>query len=345
MGIESVGAALGAFLISLVLTKTIRKIALAHGILDVPNARSSHVIPTPRGGGVAIVVGTAVAVVALAITGIVPLPTVAIFVVGGTAVAVVGFLDDRIRLSARVRLAVHFGAAGAAMYWIGGLPPMQIGERLVSFGWDGYVLGVLGIVWSLNLFNFMDGIDGIAASQGTFMTFAGAAIALGTGVAGPFPVLAMVVGMASLGFLVWNWPPAKIFMGDAGSGYLGYVLAILALLAGREAATGLLVWLILGGLFFVDATVTLARRLARRERVYEAHRSHAYQWLARRWRSHRRVTLLANAINVMWLFPCAWLAAIHPDRAAWIALLALTPLAAGAVIAGAGRKESVETPG
>ena len=177
------------------------------------------------------------------------------------------------------------------------------------------------------------------------MTLAGAAIALGTGVSGAFPALALVVGVACLGFLLWNWPPAKIFMGDAGSGYMGYVLAVLALLAGREATTGLLVWLILGGLFFVDATVTLARRLARREKVYEAHRSHAYQWLARQWGSHRRVTLLANAINVMWLFPCAWLAAIHPDKAAWIALLALAPLVVGVALAGAGRKEAAVTPG
>jgi Fuc2NAc and GlcNAc transferase len=242
-------------------------------------------------------------------------------------------------LSARVRITVHFGAAAAAMYWVGGLPPMQIGERLVTFGWEGHVLGILGIVWSLNLFNFMDGIDGIAASEGTFMTVAGAAIALGTGVSGAFPALSLAIGAGCLGFLVWNWPPAKIFMGDAGSGYVGYVLAVLALLAGREAATGLFVWVILGGLFFVDATVTLARRLARRERVYEAHRSHAYQWLARKWGSHRRVTLLTNAVNVAWLFPCAWLAALYPERAAWIAVVALAPIMVGVLVAGAGRKE------
>jgi Fuc2NAc and GlcNAc transferase len=338
--IEVVLTLLAAFVISFALTGVIRQLALAHGMLDVPNARSSHVTPTPRGGGVAIVVAATAAAIAFAFTGNLQLPTLAIFVIGGTAVALVGFFDDRIRLSARVRLAVHFAAAAAAMYWVGGLPPMQVGERLVTFGWEGYLLGILGIVWSLNLFNFMDGIDGIAASQGMFMTVGGATLAIAMGSSTGFAPLALGVGGACLGFLLWNWPPAKIFMGDAGSGYVGYTLAVLALLAGRENSAGLFAWLILGGVFFVDATLTLARRVARRERVYEAHRSHAYQWLSRRWNSHRRVTLLTVAVNVLWLFPCAFLAVRHPTKAAVIAVLALIPIGLGAIAAGAGRKES-----
>jgi Fuc2NAc and GlcNAc transferase len=337
--IEALLTALAAFVISLVLTGAIRKLALAHGMLDVPNARSSHVIPTPRGGGVAIVVSATTAAIALASIGNMQLSTLGIFIVGGAAIALVGFFDDRIRLSARVRLAVHFAAAAAAMYWMGGLPPMQVGERLVTFGWEGYALGILGIVWSLNLFNFMDGIDGIAASEGTFMTLGGAAIAIALGPSPELASIAVAVGIACLGFLMWNWPPAKIFMGDAGSGYVGYILAVLALLAGREHPAGLFAWLILGGVFFVDATVTLARRVVRGERVYEAHRSHAYQWLSRRWNSHRRVTLLALAVNVLWLFPCAFVAASHPTMAAAVAVLALLPIVLGAIVAGAGRKE------
>ena len=128
-------------------------------------------------------------------------------------------------------------------------------------------------------------------------------------------------------------------MGDAGSGYVGYVLAVLALLAGRENPTGLFVWLILGALFFVDSTVTLVRRVLRRERVYEAHRSHAYQWLSRHWGSHRAVTLLTIAVNVCWLLPCAWFAARYPTRAVWIVPIALLPILVGVIVAGAGRKE------
>lgn len=343
MVLEVVGCALGAFIISMLLTGAIRKLALAHGMMDVPNRRSSHVTPTPRGGGVAIVVANSIAAVVLAILGVLVPSTLLPLLVGGAAVAVIGFLDDRIGLSPRVRFSVHLGAAAAAMYWLGGLPPMQVGSGLVSFGWEGYLLGILGIGWSLNLFNFMDGIDGIAASEAVFMTAGGAVIALATGMDGSVAALTSVLAMACLGFLAWNWPPAKIFMGDAGSGYLGYVLAILALLAGRESAAGLLVWLILGGVFFVDATLTLVRRLARGERVHQAHRTHAYQWLARRWGSHRRVTVLVCMINLLWLFPLACLAAWRPGYAAWIALLALVPIAIGAFISGAGHPEGTSS--
>ena len=339
MHIEVLLSALGALAISLILTGVIRKIALAHGVLDVPNQRSSHVVPTPRGGGVAIVIGTSMAVLVLTLLGIVSVTSMLVVVAGGAAIAAVGYMDDRRRLSARTRLAVHFAAAVAAMAWLGGLPPLQIGERLITFGWDGYVLGVLGIVWTLNLFNFMDGVDGIAASEGAFITFAGALLALITGASLALPALAIAIGAACCGFLIWNWPPARIFMGDAGSGYVGYVIAAVSLLTARENPVGLLVWLILGGLFFVDATVTLVRRLLRRERVSEAHRSHAYQWLARRWGSHRRVTVMVIVVNLVWLLPCATVAALHPRWAAWLTVIALLPIAIGAVVAGAGREE------
>jgi len=127
-------------------------------------------------------------------------------------------------------------------------------------------------------------------------------------------------------------------MGDVGSGYLGYVLVVLALGATRENPAALAVWVILGGVFFCDAFVTLVRRLARGERVYQAHRSHAYQWLARSWRSHRSVTLAVVAVNLFWLLPCAWFAAVHPSRAAWTVLIALVPLVLVVLLAAAGRR-------
>jgi Fuc2NAc and GlcNAc transferase len=169
-----------------------------------------------------------------------------------------------------------------------------------------------------------------------FVPTAGAAIALFTGVSGYLPSIAIVVAAASGGFLLWNWPPARIFMGDVGSGYTGYVLAVLAILAARESPVAALVWLILSGGFVVDATLTFARRLARFEKVYQAHRTHAYQRLAYRWQSHRRVTLLLLLINVVWLFPSALLAALRPTDSAWIAGLALLPVLMGAFAAGAG---------
>jgi Fuc2NAc and GlcNAc transferase len=256
---------------------------------------------------------------------------------GGVLVAIVGLLDDRRRLSAAVRFAVHLAAAGWALLWLGGLGPLRVGDHVVVFGWSGYMLGVLGIAWVLNLFNFMDGIDGIAASEATFVAWSGAVLT--APLSSCAAAAALIFGSACLGFLPWNWPPARIFMGDVGSGYLGYVVGVLALAATRENPAAVWIWLILGGVFFVDATVTLLRRLLRGERVYEAHRSHAYQWLARRWGSHGRVTVAVMMLNLIWLLPCAFLVTLHPDHAVAIVVVALVPLVALAIAAGSGRRE------
>jgi len=125
------------------------------------------------------------------------------------------------------------------------------------------------------------------------------------------------LGVSSIGFLLWNWPAAKIFMGDVGSGFLGFVLCVLMLATSQGKGISLWTWLILFGLFLVDATVTLMRRMIQREKWYSAHRSHAYQWLARQWGSHTRVTLLALAINVFWLLPIAYLSIRFSD-VAWL---------------------------
>jgi Fuc2NAc and GlcNAc transferase len=259
---------------------------------------------------------------------------------GGLAVAAIGFLDDRHRVTPGIRLAVHLCAALWAVSWLGGVPPVRVGDQVFELGWLGNVLGVLGLVWTLNLFNFMDGIDGIAGSEAVFVAGAAAFLTLCGGGSAEVPSVAFALGGACIGFLLWNWPPAKIFMGDVGSGYLGYVIGVLALAAAREDPTALWVWLILGGVFFVDATVTLIRRVLRRDRVYEAHRSHAYQWLARRWKSHKSVTIAAIGVNVLWLLPCAWFAARNPTLAVWMVVAALAPVALLAILAGAGRRET-----
>jgi Fuc2NAc and GlcNAc transferase len=259
---------------------------------------------------------------------------------GGSVVALVGFIDDRRPLPAAVRLVVHFVAAGWAIAWLGGLPPLRIGTHVVSLGAMGYLLGVLGIVWTVNLFNFMDGIDGIAGSEAVFVTWGAAFLQLVAGSLGADAMAAAVFGAACLGFLVWNWPPARIFMGDVGSGYLGYVIAVLALATTRTNPVGVWLWLILGGVFFADASVTLLRRWLQGERVHEAHRSHAYQWLSRRWGSHGLTTGLVIALNLLWLLPCAGLLLRQPGQSLWLVAAALVPLALLAAAAGAGRRES-----
>jgi len=331
-----------AFALALVLTAVVRKHALAHGVLDIPNDRSSHRLPTPRGGGIAIAVSTLAASVFLLWRGALDLQLFLALAGGGIVVAFIGYLDDRRPLSARIRLAAHLAAALWALVCLGGLPPMRFGDHIVSLGGAGYVVGALGIAWTVNLFNFMDGIDGIAASEAVSIAWSAVLLALVMEQSTAVSAMAMVFGAVCCGFLVWNWPPAKIFMGDVGSGYLGYVLVVLALGAARGNPTVLAVWVILGGVFFCDAFVTLLRRLTRGERVYQAHRSHAYQCLARRWGNHRAVTIAVVCVNLLWLLPCAWVAAARPALAAWMVLIAFLPLVLLVLLAGAGRRAAGE---
>jgi Fuc2NAc and GlcNAc transferase len=333
-------AGIGCLIVTALLTGLILRLALARGLLAIPNERSSHVVPTPTGGGLAIVFTTTAALCVLALLDTLTAKQLIAFAGGGAAVAAIGFLDDRRSVSPRVRITVHFAAAMWALYWLGGLPPVSIGGRLLELGIGGYVLGTLGIVWSLNLFNFMDGIDGIAGSEAAFVGFAGALVTVVTGGSPVAAAIALVIGCACAGFLSWNWPPAKIFMGDVGSSYLGYTISLVVVVAARDKPVAWLAWLTLGIVFFVDATLTLARRWLRRERLHEAHRSHAYQWLARRW-GHRSVTVGVLLVNLLWLLPCAWLAAVNPERAEWITLAALAPVVLAAICAGVGRPETV----
>ena len=331
--------AVAALALSAFLTRTVLRRARSGGLIDVPNQRSSHQLPTPTGGGTSIVIAATVGFMALFALGAIDVQLLAA-ASGGLLVAVAGFIDDRRRLSARVRIVVHTLAALWALFWLGGLHALRFDHFLWTPHAFGYVLGVLGVVWTINLFNFMDGIDGLAVSEAIFMAGAAALLGASAGAAAAPLRADLLFAAACAGFALWNWPPARIFMGDVGSGYVGYLLAILALSAARDSEVALLVWLTLGGVFFVDATVTLTRRCLRGERVYEAHRSHAYQWLARRWGSHRRTTVTMLLVNVAWLLPCAGFETAFPQYAARITLLALAPLTVLAFGAGAGRSEA-----
>jgi Fuc2NAc and GlcNAc transferase len=316
-------------------TGAVRRMAQAHGLLDVPNERSSHSAVVPRGGGAAIVVTTTLGLSVLLWLKAVDIQLYLALAIGGGAVAAVGFLDDRHSLSARWRLAVHVLAALWAVYLVGGLGAEHVRGGLIYPGWVGTGLAVLGVVWVVNLFNFMDGIDGLAGSEALFVAAAGALLASAGGASG-IASAAWIFAWVCAGFLAWNWPPARVFLGDVGSGYLGYVVIVLALAHAAARPGAIWVWFILGALFFVDSTLTLLRRLLRGDRVHEAHRQHAYQRLSRRWGSHRNVTLLAVAINLVWLFPLAYLALQRPCDGVWLAAMAVLPLLLGSVWLGAG---------
>ncbi|MGH2442453.1 MAG: MraY family glycosyltransferase [Chloroflexota bacterium] len=257
---------------------------------------------------------------------------------GGIAVGIVGFLDDRSSLSARTRLIVHFLAATWAVAWISENPHLRVGDALTQFGWVAYVIPALGIVWFLNIFNFMDGIDGIAGSEAAFICAALALISEIWNDDASVSSAAIATALASLGFVVWNWAPARIFMGDVGSGFLGLVIAVLGLESAQETSSMLWTVLILAGVFLADSSVTLIRRLLRGESLVTAHRTHAYQRAARKI-GHGKVTALVIAINCGWLLPCAVASVTWPAAAGRIAVVALAPLVALATVLGAGRAE------
>jgi Fuc2NAc and GlcNAc transferase len=182
----------------------------------------------------------------------------------------------------------------------------------------------------------MDGIDGIAGSEAVFIACSAALLNWVVGGSSGTTGAMLCLAAACIGFLIFNWPPASIFMGDVGSGFLGITLVLLAIYASQRAKIPVEVWPILGGVFLVDATVTLLRRLLRGDRWREAHRLHAYQHLARSMRSHRQVTLIVIAVNVFWLFPWAWYAATDVAHEGLYLAAALLPLVAAAILLGSG---------
>jgi glycosyltransferase WbpL len=323
-------AAVPAFVGSLVLTGLARRIAVARSLLDVPNERSSHTSPTPSGGGLAIVAVVLSGVAILWLTGTLGRGESLAILGGGTLVALVGWLDDRRDLSASTRLAAHVAAAGWALWWLGGMPFLTTGHSVQSLGVLGTVLGAFAIVWATNVTNFMDGIDGLAAGEVVTVTLT-AALLLAE-VHPPLAAAAALTGGAALGFLPWNWRPARIFMGDTGSGFLGFVLAVLAIASERAGALPALVWIVLYGVFATDATITLLRRAWRGDRWYSAHRSHAYQRAVQAGWSHARVTTTVLVVNVA-LGLLAWRAAARPEMlgAALAAAAVVTGLAYGLV--------------
>jgi Fuc2NAc and GlcNAc transferase len=247
--------------------------------------------------------------------------------------AFLGWLDDRRSLPAGLRLFIHFMAASWVVYWFGPVRALSIGTALLDLGWLATPLSIVGVVWLVNLFNFMDGIDGIAAAEALIVS---AAAAFFCWRVGDFEVawLAALIAAASAGFLPWNWMPARIFMGDAGSTFLGFMLGALALLADGRGALPAMAWIVLLGAFVGDATLTLMRRVVRRERLAEAHRTHAYQRAVQSGWSHARVSGAVMILNVTFAL-LVWGALARPAWAAAayglaLALALATYLAVGA---------------
>ncbi len=324
------------FLCSLLLTGLCRLYALKVKMLDIPNTRSSHTVPTPRGGGIGLVITFLAGSGLITEYSSIPITITTGVIISCALVAIVGFIDDHFHLPALFRLATH--SISALIFLNVAEVPTLSSWFPVDFPLYGFNYLIFGIslVWLLNLYNFMDGIDGIAGTE-TLSVIGGVLFILwASGNFGNYGSWIGILGAAVAGFLVWNWPPAKIFMGDVGSGFLGFILGCFAILTSNDQTINIWTWVILLAVFIVDATVTLLRRFLRGEHFWMAHRSHAYQILARRYNSHTKITLGVLLINIIWLLPLALLTTRHPPYALFFILAATLPLIILAVSVGAG---------
>jgi Fuc2NAc and GlcNAc transferase len=287
-------------------------------LLDHPNDRSSHQRPTPHGGGLPLLLAFAVAVLVAGPWGD------SYLVLLGLALLLMlaGVLDDLVNLSVRLRMSVYALCCLLMVWWLVPSVNPLLGAILA-----------LASLWLLNLYNFMDGIDGIAATQCILACTSAALLAWFGGTPGgdSYALFCLLLAGAQVGFLFWNWPPARLFMGDAGSVPTGFLLAGLAVLGAVQGSLSPAAWVILLAAFITDASWTLLWRLLTGQPVTQAHRLHAYQRLSRHWSSHLAVDVLLLAINALWLFPLAWAVQAMTEYTGILVILAYLPLLLGMV--------------
>lgn len=316
--LEPLLACVCGFVVSLIAVAASFAYASRRGLLDLPGRRRSHTQPTPRGGGIGIVV--AVLVCALPVLSLGQhgwaWSTTAALAMALLAVAAVGWRDDHAPLPVVPRLCVH----GLAALLVGMVLLAPI-ARTHPVMWVGLLIVVPVIAGSINAHNFMDGIDGLLGLQGLFV-FAG--YALLAQASGQFALCAAALAAAAAccGFLVFNLPPARIFMGDVGSGVLGLLIAVFAGLLLKRVPQLFWACAILSSAFLVDAALTLLRRVLAGVRWYTAHREHLYQWMVRAGLSHAQTDGLYMLWNLIIAAPLAWAAVCWP-HADW-ALCAVT---------------------
>jgi Fuc2NAc and GlcNAc transferase len=298
-------------ILSFVLTGLVRQYALARHVMDIPNGRSSHTLPTPRGGGVAFVSIFILCCLYFGLSKQLAVWDMLGIVVPCFVVACLGFIDDHHSIAAKWRLLGHFLAAGFALYCLGGM------KTFIPFEWDQALLTALTtifalfyLVWFLNLYNFMDGINGLASVEAICICLGGVLLDTYSGFAAMDHLLLLLASLVA-GFLCWNFPSARIFMGDVGSGFLGMLIGIFSIQAANFSPDCFWSWLILSAVFIVDATVTLIRRVYNGCAIDEPHRQHAYQHAADLFASHVKVTLGVLVINLVWLLPIAILVGSH----------------------------------
>lgn len=254
------------------------------------NERSSHTIPTPHGGGIAIAITWFIGLFYLYFTAQIE-SNLFYALLFGLIISIVSFFDDIYELSPKLRLIIQATVAIGGLYFLGGFETFTFGIFDISSSILTNIFAFFMIIWFINLYNFLDGINGYSGSEVVFLALAGFVLFGGNHF--------LVLGVAVLGFLYWNWNKAKIFMGDVGSTLLGYNIAIFTIYYANQEATNFWIWIILFGLFWFDATLTLIRRKLNKEKLSQAHKKHAYQRLTQSGWSHFKVTNYSIGINII----------------------------------------------
>ncbi len=278
------------FLSALILTSLVRTLALRKSIIDIPNERSSHTVPTPRGGGLAIVIVWFAGLIYMYFTKQID-QNLFFALASGVILVIVGLLDDIYDLKPIIRFSAQFISATFALYFLGGVKIIDLGICTIENIWLLTPIAFIGIIWFINLFNFLDGIDGYAGMETIFIS-----LVLYFFTSESFYLILVT---ATLGFLIWNWQPAKIFMGDVGSTLLGFNFAVFALYEQNMESVPIIVFLIISSLFWFDATLTLILRFLNKEKITQAHKKHAYQRIIQSGFSHQKTVVYAVGLNIV----------------------------------------------
>ena len=278
-------------------------------LIDIPNERSSHSQPKPRGGGIMIVLITLIGVLGLLLIGPARSMSLLTFLICGGIIAFVGWIDDMRSLSTTLRLAIQVLCALVSILGIGYFNKLTVGNSAFSLGLVGIPFTIVWLVGLTNAYNFMDGIDGIAGGQAVV----GGLAWLGFGLIQQVPIVSIIgllIASSSLGFLWHNWQPSRIIMGDVGATFLGYSFAVLPLLFENHTPileNGLWFSMLVLCAFLADTGITMLRRALRRENIFQAHRSHFYQRLVISGWSHARVSALYIVLSVLGSLFAIWL--------------------------------------